>query len=409
MRFPEFQGDWERKRLGDLCSKIGSGKTPKGGENVYQQTGISFIRSQNIKNNSLILDDTHIPYDIHLSMKGSMVLSNDILLNITGASIGRSCVVPSDFNEGNVNQHVSIIRLKKYNSYFLQSVLSSRIGQKLIFQGQTGSGREGLNFESIKNFKINFPQIEEQKKVASFLSLIEERIQTQSKIIENLESLMKELSQKIFAQELGFKDVNGNDFPNWERKKLGEIGEFRTSSVDKKNKNDEKLIYLVNYMNVYRHQSITNESKIDLMKVTASDTQISSNNLQKGDILFTPSSETPEDIGHSVVIFEDLESTLYSYHLMRFRPVIDLDILYSHYFCNVPNVLKQISRLATGSTRFTISVDSFSKVIIELPSRKEQTKIANFLSAFDEKIVKEKYILEQYQQQKKYLLQNLFI
>ena len=102
-------------------------------------------------------------------MKGSKVLANDILLNITGASIGRSCVVPIDFKEGNVNQHVAIIRLKNYDSNFLQFILSSSIGQKLIFQSQTGSGREGLNFDSIKKFKIYFPSIQEQKKVNNYI------------------------------------------------------------------------------------------------------------------------------------------------------------------------------------------------------------------------------------------------
>ena len=97
-------------------------------------------------------------------------------------------------------------------------------------------------------------------------------------------------------------------------------------------------------MNVYKHENISNASTKDLMTVSANETQLNSSNLRKGDILFTPSSETPDDIGHSVVIFEDLRDTLYSYHLMRFRPTIKLDILYSHYFCNISDVLWQVSR-----------------------------------------------------------------
>ncbi|HBS13075.1 MAG TPA: hypothetical protein DEO36_11130, partial [Flavobacteriaceae bacterium] len=169
-------------------------------------------------------------------------------------------------------------------------------------------------------------------------------------------------------------------------KKLGEVGRFQTSSVDKLSKENEIEVHLVNYMNVYRHENINNNTLSNLQIVTARDKQIVTSDLKKGDILFTPSSETPTDIGHSVVIFEDLDNTLFSYHLMRFRPNIKLDLLYSHYFCNIPSVLKQLSSYATGSTRFTISVGNFSKIKISLPSFEEQQKIANFLSSIDKSI-----------------------
>src|SRR5690606_21300431 len=172
LRFKEFSDEWNLKKLGFLCSKIGSGSTPLGGQEVYQKSGIPFIRSQNVINNQLILDDTCISESINSKMEGSIVKPLDILLNITGGSIGRSCVVPNNFKIGNVNQHVSIIRLKKDDPKFIQSFLSSFKGQKLILRGQTGSGREGLNFQSIRAFKINIPSLPEQQKIASFLSAV---------------------------------------------------------------------------------------------------------------------------------------------------------------------------------------------------------------------------------------------
>ncbi|ROH85597.1 hypothetical protein EGI15_23145, partial [Chryseobacterium cucumeris] len=232
---------------------------------------------------------------------------------------------------------------------------------------------------------------------------------TQKKIIEKLETLMKVSRTNIFSQKLRFKNEQGYDFPNWEKLKLGEIGNFQTSSIDKLSRENENEVYLVNYMNVYRHEDI-NSSTIKLFqKVTAKEQQISSCNLKKGDILFTPSSETPDDIGHSVVISENLENAVFSYHLMRFRPEIEIDILYSHYFCNVPIVLSQLSKFATGSTRFTISVKSFSDVEVSLPSLPEQKVIGKFLSLIENKIEIEKQILEKLELQKKFLLSNLFI
>ena len=190
---------------------------------------------------------------------------------------------------------------------------------------------------------------------------------------------------------------------------MGDIGEFKTSSVDKKIVEGQKLIRLVNYMNVFKHENIDSSAIKNLMTVSANETQLNNSNLKRGDILFTPSSETPDDIGRSVVIFEDLKDTLYSYHLMRFRPKVKLDILYSHYFCNISDVMRQTSRVATGSTRFTISVGEFSKIQINLPSLPEQTKIANFLSSIDNKIKQVGKQLDESKQFKKALLQQMFI
>ncbi len=225
---------------------------------------------------------------------------------------------------------------------------------------------------------------------------------------ENSRMIASSSSLPTRVPRLRFKADDGRDYPEWEEKKLGEIGKFQTSSIDKLTQENEKEVFLVNYMNVYRHENIDNQTIKNFQVVTAKDNQIDSCNLKKGDILFTPSSETPDDIGHSVVIFEDLENAVFSYHLMRFRPSIDMDILYSHYFCNIPSVLNQLSKLATGSTRFTISVKSFSSIEIQLPCLAEQTKIASFLSSVDTKIdqlSQKKTLLEQY---KKGVMQQIF-
>ena len=183
LRFPEFQDEWVQKKLGEVVDKVNSGKTPLGGEAVYTKEGILFIRSQNVNNDKLELENSvFIPELVNDQMKNSIVQANDILLNITGASLGRSCVVPNNFKSGNVNQHVCIIRLnKQYSPKFVQPLFSSSKGQTIFTSLQTGSGREGLNFESIRSIKFFAPILDEQQKIASFLSLINERITTQTK------------------------------------------------------------------------------------------------------------------------------------------------------------------------------------------------------------------------------------
>ncbi|MDA9124695.1 restriction endonuclease subunit S [Flavobacteriaceae bacterium] len=294
---------------------------------------------------------------------------------------------------------------KGFAGYLLQSW---KVRRQVMVIAQ-GSKVLGITKGRLGKVKLNIPEFEEQQKIASFLSAVDEKIQQLNKKKELLSAYKKGIMQKIFSQELRFKDDSGNNYPDWEEKKLGDIGNFKTSSVDKLIKEGEQLVSLINWMNVYKHQTITNENTKELMQVSAQEKQIEISNLKRGDILFTPSSETPSDIGHSIVIFEDLYNTLYSYHLMRFRPIINLDILYSHYFCNVSSILKQISRFATGSTRFTISVGSFSKIIIQLPSLEEQQKIANFLSSIDSKIELVSTQIENTKAFKKGLLQQMFV
>lgn len=225
LRFEEFEMEWVKVLLKNCTLKIGSGLTPKGGNKVYQKVGIPFIRSQNVIDNKLVLSDNiFISDEINSKMKGSIVKPNDILLNITGGSIGRSCVVPLEFVKGNVNQHVCIIRLdNEHTPYFIQPFLASQRGQKLIQQGQTGSGREGLNFQSIASFKLHLPSLPEQQKIASFLSAVDKKLQQLTKKKELLEEYKKGVMQKIFFQELRFKDDNGNNYPDWEEKRIEDL------------------------------------------------------------------------------------------------------------------------------------------------------------------------------------------
>ena len=157
---------WIISKLKWVTTKIGSGVTPRGGSEVYSDTGIPFLRSQNIHFDGLHLDDVvHISEEIEQSMKGSRVKKNDILYNITGGSIGRCCLVYSE-QLMNVNQHVCIVRPSdKITSEYLRTFLISELGQNQLRMNLTGSGREGLNFENLGNFLIPLIPHEEQKKI----------------------------------------------------------------------------------------------------------------------------------------------------------------------------------------------------------------------------------------------------
>lgn len=168
----EVPQNWTATKIGFHALKIGSGKTPKGGAEIYQDEGVLFIRSQNVYNDGLRVDNSESVYiseAIHDEMSTSKIYSGDILLNITGGSIGRSSLVPDKFPEANVNQHVCIIRVGKYLQEFLALVIQSDLIQAQLRSIQTGGNREGLNFEQISKFWFVLPPKDEQEQIILFI------------------------------------------------------------------------------------------------------------------------------------------------------------------------------------------------------------------------------------------------
>lgn len=196
---------WSWCRLGELVSKVGSGSTPTGGKNAYSPTGIKFLRSQNVYNSGLVLQNVAFISDsLHKKMRGSEVKAHDILLNITGASIGRSCIIPEGFDTANINQHVCIIRLINHNLInFIHLLLISPVLQQTIMNTQVGVSREGLSAEKIKHFLIPLPPLAEQHRIVAkanlFMSMCDE-LEAAEKELDSLEANLAEYLPKSILQ-----------------------------------------------------------------------------------------------------------------------------------------------------------------------------------------------------------------
>jgi type I restriction enzyme S subunit len=165
----DLPANWCWARLGRICSKTGSGSTPRGGKEVYQKHGVPFLRSQNVYNDGLRLDDVaYINLETHSKMSGTAVEPNDLLLNITGGSIGRCCIVSSEFCPANVSQHVAIIRvvIDGTQSYLHQLVLSPYF-QSLVMSEQTGAGRGGLPKNRMDMIPVALPPMDEQQRIVA--------------------------------------------------------------------------------------------------------------------------------------------------------------------------------------------------------------------------------------------------
>lgn len=166
---------------------------------------------------------------------------------------------------------------------------------------------------------------------------------------------------------------------HWEVTTLRRIGKIQTSSVDKKSKKTEKEIKLLNYLDVYNSRTKEIDNNINFMKVTASQNQIKSSDVKKGDIFFTPSSETVDDIGHSAVVVEEIDNLLFSYHLLRLRINREINLKFKKYLFNNYYVLNFFSSRATGTTRKTLGSNDFKEIQLIIPPFNEQIAIADFL------------------------------
>ena len=243
IRFKGYTEDWEQRKLDDVTVKIGSGKTPSGGENAYVDAGIPLIRSQNVNDNKVDFEDiVYIDESTDKLMMNSRVFANDVLLNITGASIGRSAVYKG-LDEANVNQHVCIIRpIEGYHPDFIQLNLASDRGQKQIKSSQAGGGREGLNFQQIGKMEFVFPTLDEQKQIGNYFNNIDHLITLHQRKCEQTKTLKKYMLQKMFPQEgqkvpeIRFEGFTGD----WEQRKLGELGTVQTCKRIFKEQTSEK-------------------------------------------------------------------------------------------------------------------------------------------------------------------------
>jgi type I restriction enzyme S subunit len=402
LRFREFKEHWESTYLGDIASKIGSGSTPRGGSEVYKSTGIPFIRSQNVYDEQLNLKDlVFISSDIDEKMKGSRVKPGDILLNITGASIGRSCVVPEYFKQGNVNQHVCIIRLPSNSPKFFQAFISSEKGQKLIDNSQSGSGREGLNFENIRNFRIYSPSAIEQTKIACFLSSVDEKITLLNKQHQLLCQYNKGMMQKIFSQQLrlgGFKE-------RWVSKYLGDVASKIGSGSTPRGGSE---VYQSTGVPFIRSQNVHNGqlNLKDLAFISSEvDEKMKGSRVKSGDVLLNI---TGASIGRSCVVPEYFKHGNVNQHVCIIRLPNDHP-KFLQAFISSEQGQKLIDNSQSGSGREGLNFENIRNFKIYFPSIEEQTKIADFLSAIDDKITAKKVQLDKLKTWKQGLLQQMFV
>ncbi len=391
LRFPEFRGEWEKKKLKEVGnSVIGLTYSP----NDISDKGYLVLRACNIKDNQLSFDD-----QIFVNMKipeKLTVQKGDILICARSGSqhlIGKNAYIDKDYPCYTFGAFMCVFRCER-SAYVFQGFQTSRIKKQILVN--QGARINQITTANINAFSMYFPSIDEQTKIANFLNLFDARIEKQAEKVAALEEYKKGLMQKLFSQEIRFKDDDGKDYPEWERKKAKEI--FYNIS-DKNHNGDLVALSVTQDRGTVLREDMAIDIKYDKVnlknykRVKENNFIISLRSFQGGidrsnhNGLVSPA-YTVFDISEP----EKHEPRYYGY------------LLKSKRFINKLNTL--IYGIRDGKA---IGFNDFSELPIHYPRKFEQTKIANFLTLFDLKIEKEKEKLEALREQKKGLLQQMFI
>ncbi|MCE5495892.1 restriction endonuclease subunit S [Staphylococcus pseudintermedius] len=391
LRFSEFDGVWENSKLGTVANVYdGTHQTPK-----YTIEGIKFLSVENIKtlnSNKFISKEA---FEKEFKIRPEF---GDVLMTRIG-DVGTPNVIET--NE-DLAYYVSLALLKpkKLNSYFLESLIRSQTVQNELWRKTLHIAfPKKINKNEIAKVEINYPEQMEQQKIGEFFSKLDRQIELEEQKLEKLEEQKKGYMQKIFSKELRFKDENGNNYPEWEEKKLKELIDVRDGThespkpskegyllVTSKNLKNSKLDLSESYfISKEDYESINQRSKVEI-----------------GDILFGMIGT----IGNPILL-EECDFAIKNVALLKTH-----DLLEKYYILNFlksSNISKQFYRMNAGGTQKFIALSTIRDLNIDMPSSEEAIKIGNFFNKVDNLIENQSNKLELLKERKKGFLQKMFI
>ena len=410
LRFKEFSGEWESNKIEKICDIItdyvaaGSFENIRNSVTYYNSENFAqLVRTIDLKSNFNNKDFIFVDEKAYNFLYRVNLNEDSIILPNIGANIGESYYVEPEKlpSENNVlGPNAILLRSEINNTKYIYYLFNTKAFHKQLVQIIGASGQPKFNKTELKQMKFYVPTIEEQEKIASFFSLIDKKIELQTEKVEELKNYKKGLMQKIFSQELRFKDENGKKYPEWEEKKLENIVEFfKGNGLSKSDLSDNEDIPCVLYGELFtQYDEVINVVKSRCLK----DQGFKS---EKYDVLMPTSDVTPEGLATASCILVD--DVCLGGDINVLRPKKYINCIFLSYQIN--HFKSLIIRKVSGTTIKHIYVKDIKDIKYNIPCEKEQIKITDLLIQIDNKIKFESLKVESYNKLKKGLLQQMFI
>lgn len=403
LRFSEFHSDWKNITLGSLSKLVTSGS--RDWAQHYSEVGSKFIRMTNLSRDriDLLLDDMKYVDVSSNSSDGrrTSLIPGDILMSIT-AELGKIGLIPDGFGEAYINQHTALIRLNEgVNPRFIAQLLGTKRQNRKINKLNDAGAKAGLNLPTIKSLLIAIPESGEQKKIASFLSFIDLKIENLIKRHELLAQYKKGVMQKIFNQEIRFKDGNGQDFPGWVMMLLGDTADFyKGKGISKAEIVDDGITPCIRYGELYTHYGVTIDKVTSKTNTPTKELFLSETN----DVIIPASGETQIDIATASCVMLGGVALGGDLNIIRSSQ----NGVFLSYYLNSQKKI-DIAKLAQGNSVVHLYASQLKGLDISLPALPEQELIANFLSKIDLRIQLIQSQIELTKKFKQGLLQQMFV
>lgn len=402
LRFPGFVGEWEERRLDSMIDKF---IVPMRDKPTELNGEIPWCRIEDFEgkylHNSKSGQGVNTNTVKHMNLK---IFPIDTLLVSCSANLGICAIVKKELitNQTFIGLVPDSTKIEVEFLFYFMTLSAKKLNSL-----SSGTTISYLSREQFERFEIILPSLSEQQKIATFLSAVDNAIQLLTKKKTLLENYKKGIMQKIFSQEIRFKDEDGNDFADWEEKRLGEIGESFTGLTGKSSEDFGTGSPYITYKQIFDNSRI-DTSKFSYVQVDIYEKQ---NQVKFGDFFFTTSSETPEEVGFASVLLDEVASAYLNSFCFGFRLNSFNQFLphYGRFLFRSGHFREKVVILAQGSTRYNISKTEFMKLTIPVPSLPEQQKIADFLSGIDRTIEIVNSQIEKTKEYKKGLLQQMFV
>ncbi|WP_093476875.1 restriction endonuclease subunit S [Halopseudomonas yangmingensis] len=394
--------EWGAPRLSEVSILITNGFVGTATPFYTDNTGVPYLYGTNVRANKLELDTVrYITQEFHEAQSKTALKPGD-LLTVQSGHIGETAVVTSQLDGANCHALI-VTRLKKEkaNPEFLSYYINSEIGRARMRGLEVGSTILHINTKDLKKFRVLLPSIPEQKKIAQILSTWDKAITTTEQLLANSQQQKKALMQQLLTGKKRFPGFEGV----WKKYTLGELGNTFNGLTGKTKEDFGFGKKYIPYINIFKNSRIDVRA-LELVDVNEGESQSLS---QYGDIFFTTSSETPDEVGMSSVLLDHvdelyLNSFCFGYRLFGFE---SLHPEFASYLLRSEHVRGEIAVLGQGATRYNLSKKQLMKLKLTLPPVDEQKKIASVLSDADQEIGSLQSQLEGLKQEKKALMQQL--